>query len=161
MASFHPVDHELIMCGKTELLLRRHSLSEPFVCVVMFLFCKSGNIYLCVCVCVVVVLFLNLLLFWIILSVLIFLLCHFPAHRTQKRWCHISNFKDDWSQTLNRLWERCWIYTSVPDLRALIPTVFEHDGYQSDPDRSDRSDRSDSCLSLLIWMWGEKFILEL
>lgn len=117
--------------------------------------------YLCVCVCVVVVLFLNLLLFWIILSVLIFLLCHFPAHRTQKRWCHISNFKDDWSQTLNRLWERCWIYTSVPDLRALIPTVFEHDGYQSDPDCSDRSDRSDSCLSLLIWMWGEKFILEL
>lgn len=63
MASFHPVDHELIMCGKTELLLRRHSRSEPFVSVVMFLFCKSGNISVCVCVCVVVVLFLNLLLF--------------------------------------------------------------------------------------------------
>lgn len=57
MASFHPVDHELIMCGKTELLLRRHSLSEPFVCVVMFLFCKSGNISVCVlllCCCGIV-----------------------------------------------------------------------------------------------------------
>lgn len=51
MASFHPVDHELIMCGKTELLLRRHSRSEPFVSVVMFLFCKSGNISVCVCLC--------------------------------------------------------------------------------------------------------------
>ena len=56
MASFRTVDHELIMCGKTETLLRHIEVSANiFICYLSCFCAVRVETYPCVCVCECVV----------------------------------------------------------------------------------------------------------